>query len=134
MENLSQLLSRYRRRPDSRLAEEILTALAASQVYVPVNLNRNPEAPTEGEAFGLRPDTIPGPGGRVIFPAFSNQGQIPNDYGARFTFLHLPFGQFCASACADPRFGGLVLDPFTAKFMLPEEVCRSFSNPAREEQ
>lgn len=128
MEALSQLLSRYQRRPSQTLAEQIFAALAGSQVYVPVNLGRNGDIPVQGDAYGLKPDTIPGPEGKVLFPAFSNQGQIPNAYGARFSFLHLPFADFCAAACSDPRFGGLVLDPFTAKFLMPEEISRSFSD------
>lgn len=131
MESLSQLLSRYQRHPSQTLAAQIFTALSESQIYVPVNLGRNQEAAPEGDAYGLKPDTIPGPEGTVLFPAFSNQGQIPNAYGTRFSFLHLPFSQFCAAACSDPRFGGLVLDPFTAKFLMSAEVSRSFLSSAQ---
>ena len=134
MESLSQLLSRYQRRPSQALADQILAALPQCQVYVPVNLGRNEDAPVQGDAYGLKPDTIPGPEGKVLFPAFSNQGQIPNAYGARFSFLHLPFAGFCAAACSDPRFCGLVLDPFTAKFLVSEELSRRFSEPASDHQ
>ena len=78
MEALSQLLHRYHRRPSQALAAEIFAALAESQVYVPVNMSRNGDVPAQGDAFGLKPDTIPGPEGKVLFPAFSNQAQIPN--------------------------------------------------------
>lgn len=129
MEALSQLLSRYQRHPNQALAAKIFQILAESQVYVPVNMSRNSAAPVQEEnAFGLKPDTIPGPEGKVLFPAFSNQAQIPNTYGARFSFLHLPFPGFLSAALADPQFGGLVLDPFTAKFLMPEEIARSFFN------
>lgn len=129
MESLPQLLSRYQRHPSQTLAGEILAALAVHPVYVPVHLGRNGDAPVQGDAYGLKPDTIPGPPGKVYFPAFSNQAQVPLDYAARFSFLHLPFADFCAAACADPRFGGLVIDPFTAKFLIPEEISRTFSGP-----
>ena len=131
MEALSQLLHRYQRRPSQTLAAEIFAALTESQVYVPVNMSRNGDVPAQGDAFGLKPDTIPGPEGKVLFPAFSNQAQIPNAYGAKFSFLHLSFVEFLSAALADPRFGGLVLDPFTAKFLMPEEISRSFSDSAR---
>ena len=94
-------------------------------------MSRNGDVPAQGDAFGLKPDTIPGPEGKVLFPAFSNQAQIPNAYGAKFSFLHLSFVEFLSAALADPRFGGLVLDPFTAKFLMPEEISRSFSDSAR---
>lgn len=126
MDALSQLLSRYHRHPSQALVQEIFEALAQSQVYVPVNLGRNEDVPIQEEGFGLKPDTIPGPDETVLFPAFSNQGQIPNAYGARFSFLHMPFRAFCRAACSDPKFGGLVLDPFTAKFLIPEVIGRSF--------
>lgn len=127
METLTQLLRRYQRHPSQALAAQVLAALAQSQVYVPVNLGKNGDVPAQGDAFGLKPDTIPGPDGKVLFPAFSAQTQIANEYGARFSFLHLPFSDFCAAALSDPRFGGLVLDPFTAKFMIPEDIARTFS-------
>lgn len=134
MDALSQLLSRYHRHPSQGLVQEIFEALAQSQVYVPVNLGRNEDVPASQDAFGLKPDTIPGPEGTVLFPAFSNQGQIPNAYGARFSFLHMPFQDFCRAACSDPRFGGLVLDPFTAKFLIPEVISRSFLAAAGDSQ
>lgn len=128
MESLTQLLRRFQRHPSQTLAGQIFPLLAQAQVYVPVCLEQNSGVPVQGDAFGLRPDTIPGPEGKVLFPAFSAQEQIPNDYGARFSFLHLPFPAFCRAALADPRFGGLALDPFTAKFLLSEEITRSFSS------
>lgn len=132
MESLSQLLPRYQRHPSQALAAQIFAALAQAQVYVPVNLGRNQDAPVQQEdAFGLKPDTIPGPDGSVLFPAFSNQGQIPNAYGARFSFAHLPFPAFCTAACAHPQFGGLVLDPFTAKFILPADLVRQLADSAQ---
>ncbi len=127
MDSLSQLLPRYQRHPSQALVAEIFTVLAQAQVYVPVNMSKNGDAPAESDsAFGLKPDTIPGPNGKVLFPAFSNQSQIASEYGKRFSFLHLPFTNFCSAALADPNFGGIVLDPFTSKFLLPEEVARTF--------
>ena len=127
MDSLTQLLRRYQRHPSQALVAEIFTALAQAQVFVPVNLNKNGDLPAENDsAFGLKPDTIPGPGGKVLFPAFTGQTQIANEYGARFSFLHLPFVNFCTAALSDPNFGGLVLDPFTSKFLMPEDVARTF--------
>lgn len=131
MDSITQLLRRYQRHPNQTLAAEIFPALAQSQVYVPVNLNKNGDLPAESDnAFGLKPDTIPGPGGKVLFPAFTAQTQIANEYGQRFSFLHLPFVNFCSAALSDPNFGGIVLDPFTSKFLMPEEVVRTFQASA----
>ena len=94
----------------------MLPALAGAQLFWPVT----PGAAEDAAQGGLRPDTIPGPEGQVLYPAFSAQEQIPADYGARFTFLHLPFSELCRAALGDPRFAGLVLDPFTAKLFLPD--------------
>ena len=127
MDTVTQLLRRYQRHPSQTLVGEIFAHLAQAQVYVPVDLGKNPDSALQQQAFGLKPDTIPGPGGKVLFPAFASQTQIENSYGQRFSFLHLPFPQFCAAVLADPNFGGLVLDPFTSKFLLPEEVARTFS-------
>ena len=122
--SLSQLLRQFARKPSQALASQIFSRLSESRIYVPVR----PESggiSTQNGAVGLKPDTIPGPEGKVIFPAFSDPSQVPNDYGARFSFLRLPFPEFAAAALADPNFGGVVMDPFTAKFMIPEEISRT---------
>lgn len=127
MESLAQLLRQYQRHPSPAAARKLLPALAGAQLFWPVSPG------TSGDAVqdGLRPDTIPGPEGHVLYPAFSAREQIPADYGARFSFLHLPFPDLCRAALGDPRFAGLVLDPFTAKLFLPPELLVSFATPAQ---
>ena len=127
MESLAQLLRQYQRHPSPAAARRMLPALAGAQLFWPVT----PGAAEDAAQGGLRPDTIPGPEGQVLYPAFSAQEQIPADYGARFTFLHLPFSELCRAALGDPRFAGLVLDPFTAKLFLPPEVLGPFATPAQ---
>ena len=72
MDTVTQLLRRYQRHPSQTLVGEIFAHLAQAQVYVPVDLGKNPDAALQ-QAFGLKPDTIPGPGGKVLFPAFTSQ-------------------------------------------------------------
>ncbi|MCC8182021.1 MAG: SseB family protein [Clostridiales bacterium] len=119
MESLTQMLRRYQRKPEQALAARIVSELAGSEIYVPV------QAAPNGQ--GVRPDTIPGPDSAVLFPAFSAQTQIANEYGARFAFLHLAFPAYAAACLEDPRCGGVVIDPFTAKFFLPPEVLRELA-------
>ena len=131
--SLTQQLRLFARKPSQTLAAEIFAQLSQSAVYVPVHTESGGISPKNG-AMGLKPDAIPGPEGKVIFPAFSDTTGVPNDYGARFSFLRLTFPEFAGAVLSDPRLGGVVLDPFTAKFMIPEEVCRTFFAIGREEQ
>ncbi len=119
MESLTQMLRRYQRKPEQSLAAQIVSQLAAGELYVPV------QAASGGQGFC--PDTIPGPENAVLFPAFSAQTQIANEYGERFAFLHLATSAFAAACLNDPRCGGVVIDPFTAKFFLPPEALRELA-------
>lgn len=131
---LTQLLQNYHDRPDRDLVVPIFTALSQTQVYVPASMGKQGAVYTQGDSVGLKPDTIPGPEGKVIFPCFSDPSQVPNDYGTRFSFLRLTFPEFAAAALDAPNFGGMVLDPFTAKFMIPEEISRTLYDDRRELQ
>ncbi len=125
MESLAQLLRQYQRHPSPSAIRRVLPALAAAQLYLPVSPEQG------GQQAGLRPDVIPGPEGKVLYPAFSAKEQVPDDYGARFAVLRLPFSELCRAALADPRFAGLVLDPFTAKLFLPPEALAPFAAPVQ---
>lgn len=114
---LTELLERCAAAPDTALAGEILSLLATASVYVPAAADKR-VVPMQGNLMGLRPDTIPVGEGRCLFPVFSHTSQVPDDYGERFTFLHLPFGEFAKAAAADPGFAGILLDPFTHRFLL----------------
>lgn len=118
MESLTQLLRLYQRRPNTNTVSQILSALAEAQVLVPVS--------NEGSA-GLKPDVIALPDGKHLYPLFTTQEQVPNDYGEKFSFLRVPFPEYCRTTQTDPDFAGLVLDPFTAKFLMPDSVARNFS-------
>jgi hypothetical protein len=114
---LNQLLNQYRAAPAQALADQIMETLAGAQIYIPAAADKH-VVPVQGNLMGLKPDTIPAGEGKVLFPVFSDPSQVPDEYGARFTFLHMDFDRFAKAAAADPRFAGIIIDPFTSRFML----------------
>lgn len=114
---LTALLSRYAAGPGPELLEEITAALPTAQVYVPAAADKH-LVPVQGKLMGLKPDTIPAGEDRVLFPVFSSPDQVPETYGKRFTFLHADLSAFAQAAGQDPRFAGIVIDPFTSRFFL----------------
>ena len=117
MQELTALLAKYAAVPAQEMGQTVMETLSQSQVYIPAAADKN-VVPMQGNLMGLKPDSIPAGEGEVLFPVFSDTDQIPDGYGARFTFLHLPFPQFYDAAKQDPRFAGIVIDPFTSKFVL----------------
>ena len=115
--NLTELLAQYAANPAPEGLEPILQALPQAQVYVPAAADPH-LVPAQGNLLGVRPDAIPAGPERVLFPVFSDPSQVPDHYGARFTFLHVPLAAFTEAARQDPRFAGIVIDPFTARFLL----------------
>ena len=115
--HLTDLLARYAAAPDTGVLGEITALLPTVSVYVPAAADKK-LVPMQGNLMGVKPDTIPVGEGRCLYPVFSDPSQVPDDYGARFTFLHLPFGEFAKAAAADPGFAGFLLDPFTHRLFL----------------
>jgi hypothetical protein len=112
---LTELLDSYAAQPEQPLPEGAAQALSQAQVYVPASADKN-LVPVQGNLMGLKPDAIPAGEGRVLFPVFSHPSKVPDEYGSRFTFLHMSLSAFAQAAAGDPRFAGIVIDPFTAKF------------------
>lgn len=115
--DLTRLLAGYAAAPTPETLSDLTAALSTAQVYIPAAADKH-LVPMQGNLMGLKPDTIPAGPERVLFPVFSHPSQVPEDYGKRFSFLHADLSAFAQAAAQDPRFAGIVIDPFTSRFFL----------------
>ena len=70
----------------------------------------------------MQPDLLQGNDGRVHFPIFTNEKEMPEEYANKFTRLHVPFAQCIKSAKLHEQVVGIVLNPFTTSVELSFEA------------
>lgn len=115
--SIVQRLSRiYQREPNEDHLYDLLYVLSKSEVIVPAYLE------DLGYEEGMQPDLLQGNDGRVHFPIFTNEKEMPEEYANKFTRLHAPFTQCIKSAKLHDRVVGIVLNPFTTSVELSFEA------------
>lgn len=107
----------------------VLNCLRDSKVIVPLRaiLNDEDAARIKNAAKGekvtithnvpITPDILVN-GGKKYLPVFSNQAQIPMEYGENFSLGELSFLECIKMAASFQDVSGLVVDPFTEAMLI----------------
>ena len=69
-----------------------------------------------------RPDILRTAKGQLLFPIFSSEDEIPEDYYGRFEWVRLPFWQSLLCMAAFPTVKDMIINPFSNNFVLQKEV------------
>lgn len=83
----------------------------------------------EGEEFtntdeiSLTADLLKSEDGKKFFPFFANDEGMDDEYKSKFTIIPVTFEDCVKMAHGDPEVAGLVLDGFTAPFVLPFDLA-----------
>lgn len=74
---------------------------------------------TNKDEIKLTADILKTEDDSMYFPVFSQEEQIPKDYGSKFTIVPITMIDAVKMAHGDKSVSGLVLDAFTGPFVLP---------------
>lgn len=108
----------YQREPNEDHFYDLLYVLKDMEVIVPAYLE------DLGYEEGMHPDLLQGNDGRVHFPIFTKEEEMPEEYAQKFSRVHVPFMQCIKSARRQKNVVGIVLNPFTTSVELSFEELR----------
>lgn len=94
----------------------VLACLQDSDVIVP--MVEKPSAETN-ETVTMNVDLVTSSEGKLYFPMFTTESQIPEDYRSRFTMVVLPAVECIRTALKSEQLEGIILDPFTKPMDMP---------------
>lgn len=112
----------------------LLCCLRDSQVIVPMNaiisdedINslmgaKKGDILTNKNDIRLKPDILQN-GKQFLFPMFSNEGEMPEDYASRFSSINMNVVDCIKMAKSYKKVSGIVLDAFTDPVILPYSIA-----------
>ena len=106
---------------------EVLKSLRDAVMLVPLTQQSThpgsfSETSAEKESAGKRLDILRTSKGQLLFPVFSSEEEIPDNYRERFEWIRLPFRQCLLTMAAFPTVEDMIVNPFSNNFVLQKEV------------
>ncbi len=98
-----------------------------------------PMTPVEGsenketKTMQFRPAVVKNSEGELMFPAFSEKAQIPDDYGKRYKTVAMPLAAACGLAAKIPECMGIVVNPFTKPMILNKDSVENVAKAVAEQ-
>ncbi len=97
---------------------------------IPVEGSENKETKT----MQFHPAVVKNSEGELMFPAFSEKTQIPEDYGKQYTTVSVPFAAACEMAAKIPECKGIVINPFTKPMIVNKDAVQNVANAVAEQR
>ncbi len=99
-----------------------------------------PMTPVEGsenketKTMQFHPAIVKNSEGELMFPAFSEKTQIPDDYGKQYSTVSMPLAAACELAAKIPECKGIVVNPFTKPMIVNRDTVQNVANAVAEQR
>lgn len=99
-----------------------------------------PMTPVEGsenketKTMQFHPAVVKNSKGELMFPAFSEKTQIPEDYGKQYSTVSMPFAAACELAAKISECSGIVVNPFTKPMIVNKDTVQNVAGAVAEQR